>query len=62
MKLSDLHLTKFKLSIPFTGSTRVVRKAWDEAKIDEAWNKTMWARKIQAKAKVNLNLFLLFDY
>lgn len=52
MKLNDLHLTKFRISIPFTGSTRVVRKAWEDAKVDEKWSQTMWARKVQAKAKV----------
>lgn len=52
MRLSDLHLTKFRLKFPFTGSTRVVRKAWQAGKIDEEWQKTMWARKVEAKKKV----------
>ncbi|XP_066596065.1 large ribosomal subunit protein eL14 [Prorops nasuta] len=51
MRLSDLHLTKFRLKFPFTGSTRVVRKAWEAAKIDELWKNTMWARKVEAKKK-----------
>ncbi|XP_034950719.1 60S ribosomal protein L14 isoform X2 [Chelonus insularis] len=51
MKLTDLHLTKFCLKFPYTGGTRVVRKAWDEAKLDEQWSKTMWASKVEAKKK-----------
>ncbi|KAJ8670653.1 hypothetical protein QAD02_001912 [Eretmocerus hayati] len=51
MRLSDLHLTKFRLKYPFTASTRVVRKAWEAAKLDEQWQNTMWARKVDAKAK-----------
>ncbi|OXU25442.1 hypothetical protein TSAR_015705, partial [Trichomalopsis sarcophagae] len=51
MRLSDLHLTKFRLKFPFTGSTRVVRKAWEAGKIDEEWAKTMWAKKVEAKKK-----------
>ncbi|XP_012539510.1 60S ribosomal protein L14 isoform X2 [Monomorium pharaonis] len=51
MRLNDLHLTKFRLRFPFTGSTRVVRKAWDTAKINELWKQTMWARKVEAKKK-----------
>lgn len=54
MRLSDLHLTKFRLKFPFTASTRVVRKAWQDGKIDEEWQKTMWSRKVEAKKKVIL--------
>lgn len=52
MRLSQLHLTKFNLKFPHTGSTRVVRKAWDTAKLDEKWAETMWAKKVEAKKKV----------
>ncbi|KAK0096298.1 hypothetical protein PV326_005848 [Microctonus aethiopoides] len=51
MRLSQLHLTKFNLKFPHTGSTRVVRKAWDTAKLDEKWAETMWAKKVEAKKK-----------
>lgn len=53
MRLNELHLTKFRLRFPFSGSTRVVRKAWQEGKIDELWKETMWARKVEAKKKVS---------
>ena len=51
MRLNQLHLTKFRLNFPYTGSTRVVRKAWDAAKINDLWKETMWARKVEAKKK-----------
>ncbi|XP_046736841.1 60S ribosomal protein L14 [Diprion similis] len=51
MRLSQLHLTKFRLRFPFTGSTRVVRKAWSDGKIDEKWSESMWAQKVEAKKK-----------
>lgn len=57
MRLSDLHLTKFRLKFPFTGSTRVVRKAWIAGEIDKKWKETMWARKVEAKLKVLYNVF-----
>ncbi|XP_033216532.1 60S ribosomal protein L14 [Belonocnema kinseyi] len=50
-RLADLHLTKFRLRFPRTGSTKVVRKAWADAQIDEQWGNTMWARKAEAKKK-----------
>lgn len=52
MRLSDLHLTKFRLKFPFTGSTKVVRKVWESEKVDEKWQQTMWAKKVEAKKKV----------
>nr|AAX62470.1 ribosomal protein L14 [Lysiphlebus testaceipes] len=51
MRLSQLHLTKFRLRFPYTGSTKVVRKAWEAAKLDEKWAETMWAKKVENKKK-----------
>ncbi|XP_014470629.1 PREDICTED: 60S ribosomal protein L14 isoform X2 [Dinoponera quadriceps] len=51
MRLNDLHLTKFRLRFPYSGCTRVVRKAWQAGNIDELWKQTMWARKVEAKKK-----------
>jgi large subunit ribosomal protein L14e len=52
IRLNQLHLTKFRLRFPFSGSTRVVRKAWNDAKINEQWEKSAWANKVAAKEKV----------
>ncbi|KAL7289858.1 hypothetical protein TKK_0016256 [Trichogramma kaykai] len=51
MCLNDLHLTKFRLKIPFTGPTRVVRKAWEREKIEKKWQATVWAQKVVAEEK-----------
>lgn len=53
MRLNELHLTKFRIRFPYTGSTRVVRKAWEAANINDLWKKTMWAGKVEAKKKVS---------
>lgn len=55
LRLNQLHLTKFRIKFPFTGSTRVVRKAWNDAKIDEQWANSVWAKKVAAKEKVSYN-------
>ncbi|KAF7988066.1 hypothetical protein HCN44_007560 [Aphidius gifuensis] len=51
MRLSQLHLTKFRLRFPYTGSTKVVRKAWEAADLDKKWSETMWAKKVENKKK-----------
>ncbi|KAF6200634.1 hypothetical protein GE061_005077 [Apolygus lucorum] len=51
IRLNQIHLTKFRLRFPYTGSTRVVRKAWKEAKLDEKWAASKWAGKMEAKKK-----------
>lgn len=59
MRLNELHLTKFRLRFPFTGSTRVVRRAWEAGNINELWKQTMWATKVEAKKKVSISIYLL---
>uniref|UniRef100_R4G883 Large ribosomal subunit protein eL14 n=1 Tax=Rhodnius prolixus TaxID=13249 RepID=R4G883_RHOPR len=49
IRLNQLHLTKFRLRFPFTASTRVVRKAWKDDKLDES-GRSMWP-KVEAKKK-----------
>ncbi|KAL3285066.1 hypothetical protein HHI36_019190 [Cryptolaemus montrouzieri] len=51
IRLNQLHLTKFRIKFPFTASTRVVRKAWNDAKVDEKWSESVWAKKVAAKDK-----------
>jgi ribosomal protein L14E/L6E/L27E len=52
MRLNQLHLTKYKISFPFTDQTKTVRKAWIKNKIDEKWATGIWAQKIAAKRQV----------
>ncbi|XP_022129042.1 60S ribosomal protein L14 [Pieris rapae] len=51
IRLNQLHLTKFRLSYPFTAPTRVVRKAWTDAKLNEKWDASQWAQKLANKQK-----------
>lgn len=51
IRLNQLHLTKFLLKYPFTAPTRVVRKAWTEAKLNEKWADSQWAQKLANKEK-----------
>lgn len=44
-RMNNLHLTKFKLTFPYTAPTRLIRKAWKEADITAKWNQTAWAKK-----------------
>ncbi|XP_063910696.1 large ribosomal subunit protein eL14 [Zophobas morio] len=51
LRLNQLHLTKFRIKFPFTASTRIVRKAWNDAKINEKWEGSAWSKKMAAKEK-----------
>ena len=51
IRLNQLHLTKFRLKYPFTAPTRVVRKAWTDAKLNEKWAESQWAQKLANKEK-----------
>ncbi|XP_074038210.1 ribosomal protein L14 [Leptinotarsa decemlineata] len=51
IRLNQLHLTKFRIKFPYTASTRVVRKAWNDSKINEKWDESVWAKKVAAKEK-----------
>ncbi|XP_046680444.1 60S ribosomal protein L14 [Homalodisca vitripennis] len=51
IRLNQLHLTKFRIRFPYTGSTRVVRKAWKDGKIDEKWKESVWYQKVEAKKR-----------
>ncbi|KAJ9581975.1 hypothetical protein L9F63_003665 [Diploptera punctata] len=51
MRLNQLHLTKFKINIPFTARTKLVRNSWKTNKINEKWAEGVWAQKIEAKRK-----------
>ncbi|GFS71840.1 60S ribosomal protein L14 [Nephila pilipes] len=44
-----LRLTKFRIKIPHSTRSRVVRKAWEDAKITEKWNETPAAKKMVSR-------------
>ncbi|EYC24603.1 hypothetical protein Y032_0013g1999 [Ancylostoma ceylanicum] len=48
--LKDLQLTKFVVKIRVGQRTKGVKEAFDAAKINEQFKKTLWAKKIAQKA------------
>ncbi|MFH4974422.1 hypothetical protein AB6A40_001131 [Gnathostoma spinigerum] len=50
VNFKDLQLTKFVIKIRHGMRTKLVREAYDEAKINEQWEKTPWAKSIARKA------------
>lgn len=54
-RMNNLHLTKFKLTFPYTSPTRVIRKAWKEADISAKWAATAWAKKSKQQKIVSLD-------
>ncbi|EYC24602.1 hypothetical protein Y032_0013g1999 [Ancylostoma ceylanicum] len=59
--LKDLQLTKFVVKIRVGQRTKGVKEAFDAAKINEQFKKTLWAKKIAQKAVVSLSfLFYIF--
>lgn len=53
LRLSQLHLTKFKINFPFTGPTRLVRAAWKKADMDKKWAESVWAQRAANKQRVS---------
>ncbi|VDM96941.1 unnamed protein product [Thelazia callipaeda] len=45
----DLHLTKFRIPLRSGMRSKNVKKAYDEAKVNEKWAETLWAQKIAKK-------------
>merc|ERR1711902_265172 len=51
MKIKNLHLTPIKITFPFSARTKVVRKAWTDAKVSETWSNSSWAKRMEMKVK-----------
>jgi len=54
MRISQIHLTKFKINFPYNGSTRTVRQAWKKADLNKLWVQSRWAEKAANREKVNI--------
>merc|ERR1711976_1108384 len=46
-----LHLTKYVINIPHSARTGVVKKRWEEAKINGQWEESTWAKKLASREK-----------
>ncbi|XP_063232806.1 large ribosomal subunit protein eL14 [Bacillus rossius redtenbacheri] len=51
LRLNQLYLTKLRVKFAHSASTRVVRKAWRDGKVDEEWKKTTWAGHLESKRR-----------
>lgn len=51
-RLSNLHLTKYRIKFPYTAPTRIVRKAWTESDLKAQWKVSPWSVKAQNICKV----------
>ncbi|PIK37880.1 putative 60S ribosomal protein L14-like isoform X2 [Apostichopus japonicus] len=51
MRLKWLHLTDFVIKISPSARAKTVKKAWQEANIDEKWQSTTWCKKLEAKKR-----------
>jgi len=54
MRISQIHLTKFKINFPYNGSTRTVRQAWKKADLNKLWVQSRWAEKAANREKVDI--------
>uniref|UniRef100_A0A1W7R9R9 Large ribosomal subunit protein eL14 n=1 Tax=Hadrurus spadix TaxID=141984 RepID=A0A1W7R9R9_9SCOR len=58
VQFKKLRLTKFRIKIPHSTSTKTVRRAWEKENITEKWKETPLAKKIEARKKrINMNDF-----
>ena len=53
VSFQNLHLTKYKINVQHSAKRRTVVKAWTDAKIDEQWKESNWAKKIDRTEKVS---------
>lgn len=58
--LKDLQLTKFVVKVRVGQRTKGVKEAFDAAKINEQFKKTIWAKKIAQKAIVSFGFSFTF--
>ncbi|XP_017772813.1 PREDICTED: 60S ribosomal protein L14, partial [Nicrophorus vespilloides] len=47
IRLKQIHLTKLTIKFPFNASTKIVQKAWEDAKVTEKFGTTGWANNLQ---------------
>jgi large subunit ribosomal protein L14e len=60
--LKDVHLTKYKVPIRVGQRTNKVKTAYEEAKINDLWQKSAWAQKLQKRQTVSLIRDLFYPF
>ena len=59
-RFTEMHLTSIVTKIPRGASERTLRVAWEADKVNEKWNASSWARRIEKRNKVTIQFKLPF--
>src|SRR5262245_6409609 len=51
VKTRNIHLTRYRIKFPFTAPTRIVCKAWIDAKVNETFAKSTWGKRLENSKK-----------
>ncbi|CAL8364456.1 unnamed protein product [Boreogadus saida] len=51
MPFKCMQLTDFVIKVPHSARQKFVRKAWEKAEVNQKWEQSSWAKKIEAKKK-----------
>uniref|UniRef100_A0A672Z4Y2 Large ribosomal subunit protein eL14 n=1 Tax=Sphaeramia orbicularis TaxID=375764 RepID=A0A672Z4Y2_9TELE len=52
MPFKCMQLTDYVIKVPHSARQKFVRKAWEKAEVNQKWEQSSWAKKIEARAKV----------
>nr|XP_057903080.1 60S ribosomal protein L14 [Doryrhamphus excisus] len=51
MPFKVMQLTNYVIKVPHSARQKFVRKAWEKAQVNEKWEQSSWAKKIEARQK-----------
>uniref|UniRef100_A0A674DV49 Large ribosomal subunit protein eL14 n=1 Tax=Salmo trutta TaxID=8032 RepID=A0A674DV49_SALTR len=52
MPFKCMQLTDYVIKVPHSARQKFVRRAWEKAQVTEKWAESNWAKKIEARQKV----------
>ncbi|XP_034455875.1 60S ribosomal protein L14 [Hippoglossus hippoglossus] len=51
MPFKCMQLTDYVIKVPHSARQKFVRRAWEKAQVNEKWEQSNWAKKIEARQK-----------
>ncbi|KAJ3609119.1 hypothetical protein NHX12_023645 [Muraenolepis orangiensis] len=51
MPFKCMQLTDYVIKVPHSARQKFVRKAWEKAEVNQKWEQSSWAKKIEARKK-----------
>merc|ERR1711887_189149 len=51
MPFKCMQLTDYVIKVPHSARQKFVRRAWEKAQVNEKWEQSSWAKKIEARQK-----------